>query len=303
MGKRAMTSAERVAVALAHGEPDRVPLFLALTMHGALELGLPLREYFSSARHVVEGQLRLRRRYGHDILYAFFYAALEVEAWGGEVLFHDDGPPTAGAPIVRSRAEIFRLEPPRIEDSPRLEEVLQTIRRLCEAAAGEVPVLGVVISPFSLPVMQMGFDRYLDLLHADPEAFHRLMAVNRAFCVEWANAQLAAGAAAVGYFDPLASPNMIPRDRYLALGHPVDRATVAAIRGPVIVHLASGISLPVIEDLVATGAAGVGVSAHDDLARVKQACSGRLTVVGNLDGITMRRWTPAAARRAVEAVL
>jgi len=34
-----MTSLERVLTTLGHNEPDRVPLFLLLTMHGAKELG------------------------------------------------------------------------------------------------------------------------------------------------------------------------------------------------------------------------------------------------------------------------
>ncbi len=79
----AMTSMQRVLTALSHQEPDRVPLFLLLTMHGARELGLGIREYFSKAENVVEGQLRLREKFGHDCLYAFFYAPVEIEAWAG----------------------------------------------------------------------------------------------------------------------------------------------------------------------------------------------------------------------------
>ncbi len=45
----AMSSIDRVFTALGHSEPDRVPVFLSLTMHGAKELGLSIQEYFSSA--------------------------------------------------------------------------------------------------------------------------------------------------------------------------------------------------------------------------------------------------------------
>ena len=65
-----MTSMDRVMTALSHEEPDRVPVFLMLTMHGARELGVSIREYFARAEHVVEGQLRMHRKYGHDCLYA-----------------------------------------------------------------------------------------------------------------------------------------------------------------------------------------------------------------------------------------
>ena len=61
-------------------------------------------------------------------------------------------------------------------------------------AGNDCPIIGVAISPFSLPVMQMGFDRYLELMHEEPARFERLMQLNEHFCVDWANAQVAAGA-------------------------------------------------------------------------------------------------------------
>ncbi len=59
MSQAEMTSLQRVLTTLGHREPDRVPFFLLVTMHGAKELGLSIKEYFSKAENVVEGQLRL----------------------------------------------------------------------------------------------------------------------------------------------------------------------------------------------------------------------------------------------------
>ena len=78
-----MTSTERVMTALSHKEPDRVPLFLTVTMHGARELGLSIRDYFHDPEAVAEGQIRMRKKYGNDRLVGFLYAATEIEAFGG----------------------------------------------------------------------------------------------------------------------------------------------------------------------------------------------------------------------------
>jgi uroporphyrinogen decarboxylase len=43
--------------------------------------------------------------------------------------------------------------------------------------------------------------------------------------------------------------------------------------------------------VIQTGTAAVGVSVLEDLEKVKNACKGRITVMGNLNGIEMRRWT------------
>ncbi|MDD5034658.1 MAG: uroporphyrinogen decarboxylase family protein [Methylococcaceae bacterium] len=298
-----MTSMQRVLTTLAHQEPDRVPLFLLTTLHGARELGLSIRDYFSRSEHVVEGQMRLLSKYRSDCLYAFYYAALEVEAFGGETLFIDDGPPNTGMPILRRSEDIDRLEPPRVAETSCLCRVLETIRRLKERVGDTVPIIGAAISPFSLPIMQMGFDRYLELIYEQPQRFDRLMAINQTFCVDWANAQLAAGATAVGYFDPMASSTIIPRDLYLKTGHRVAMETLARINGPTATHLASGRGLGIVDDIAATKTAAIGVSALEDLAEWKTATRGRLTLLGNLNGVTMRHWTATLAESEVRGAI
>jgi uroporphyrinogen decarboxylase len=298
-----MTSLQRVLTTLGHKEPDRVPLFLLVTMHGARELGLSIREYFSKAEYVVEGQLRMRAKYCHDCLYSFFYAPIEVEAWGGEVIFFDDGPANSSQPFIRSPEEIKDLKAPKIGDTACLFKVLNATEMLKAEIADAAPIIGVVMSPFSLPVMQMGFGAYIDLMYEQPELFERLMKVNEEFCVDWANAQLEAGATAICYFDPVSSTSITPRDLYLKTGFKIAQRTLARIKGPIAIHLASGRCLPIVDDIAQTGTAVIGTSIQEDLATVKAACEGKLTVLGNLNGIEMRRWTPEQAEEVVKEAI
>lgn len=295
-----MTSMQRMLTTLGHQEPDRVPCLLLLTMHGARELGMSIKDYFASPEAVAQGQLRMRAKYRHDCLYAFHYAPLEVEAWGGEVIFIEDGPPNSGEPLIQHPEDILALEPPRVEDAECLKRVLRAIEMMKTQVADEAPIIGVVMSPFSLPVMQMGFDRYLELMYERPELFARLMRLNEEFCVAWANAQLKAGATAICYFDPVSSSTIIPREKYLETGYAVARRTLARIQGPTATHFASGRCLPLLGDVAQTGTAAVGVSVEEGLAQLKAACRGKITVIGNLNGIAMRRWTPGQAEAAVK---
>ncbi len=297
------TSLQRVLTTLGHKEPDRVPLFLLLTMHGAKELGCSVKDYFSKAEAVVQGQLALRKKYRGDCLYPFFYAALEVEAMGGEVVWIADGPPNAGQPILQDLKALSGLRWPDPATSLVLARVLEAIRDLKRQVQADAPIIGVVMSPFSLPVMQLGMERYLELLLERPDLFASLMAANEEFCVAWANAQLAAGATAICYFDPVASTTMIPRELYLKTGHPVARRTLARIQGPTATHLASGRCLPIVPDLAATGTAVIGVSALEDLSALKAAARGKVTLLGNLNGIELRRWTPAEVEAAVRQAI
>jgi len=294
---------ERVLTTLGHREPDRVPLFLLVTMHGAKELGLSIREYFAKAEHVVEGQLRMRAKYRNDCVYAFFYAPVEVEAWGADVIYVEDGPPNTGRPFLRNREDILQLVPPRIDESPSLLKVLRAEEMLKARLGDEVPIVGVVMSPFSLPVLQMGFDRYLDLMYEAPDLFERLMRVNEEFCVAWANAQFRAGATAITYYDPVSSTTIVSREMYLRRGFQVARRTIARLRGPTATHMASGLCLPIVDLISETGTRVIGVSVDEDMARIKKASGDRLTALGNLNGIEMRNWSTRHTEQIVKAAI
>ncbi len=302
--KEAMSSIERTFAALSHKEPDRVPVFLLLTMHGAKLLDIPLDRYLTSSDHIIKAQLKMRELFGHDCYYSLGYAAAESSAFGGEVLFFEDGPPNAGAPVIQKAADIDDLDVPSVDASPALQSVLRTIQGLKNKSKGDVPIIGVVMSPFSLPVMQMGFSSYLDLMFVEnDDRFHRLMEINQSFCVEWANRQLEEGATAIGYFDPVSSPTIITREHFLKTGFKVAKGTISRIKGPVVTHFASGRCMNILEDVVQTGTLAVGVSSLEDLSDLKAKSSGKLSLIGNLNGIEMPRWGLAETELHVKTAI
>ncbi len=298
-----MSPMQRVLTTLGHQEPDRVPLFLLFSMTGAKFAGCSIEEYFTDAELVAAKQLEMQRRYGQDCFNGFYYAAAEVEPFGGSTLFFPDGPPNAGAPPIHGPADIDRLACPDPENTPALQRVLQTLRILKAEVRDRIPSIGVVMSPFSLPVMQMGFERYLHLMFEEPAHFDKLMAVNEEFCVRWANAQLAAGATAICYFDPVSSSTIIPPEHYRKTGQQVAKRTIARIQGPTATHLASGRCAPILDDIAATGTAVVGASTDEDLFELKRGARGKLSLLGNLNGVEMARWTPQQAEAEVKKAI
>lgn len=295
-----MTSQQRLSITLTHKEPDRIPFFIPGSFYPARELGMSIKEYFSRAENVVEGQIRFQAKYRHDCMFTLFYAGIQVEAWDGEIIYYEDGPPNSGAPFIRNPEDILKIEAPSVRNVPCMVKVLRTIEMLKERVGEQVPIVGVCVSPFSLPVMQMGFDNYFHLIYERPELFERLMQINESFCADWANAQIKAGATLICYFDPVSSPTIVPRELYLKSGFQAARRTIGRIKGLTGTHLASGRCLAIVDDLSQTGTKIVGVSALEDLAQVKAACRGKLTVLGNLNAIEMRRWTPQQAEAAVK---
>ncbi|MFH1194669.1 MAG: uroporphyrinogen decarboxylase family protein [bacterium] len=298
-----MTPMERMVASLSHKEGDRVPFFLTLTMHGARELDMSIEEYFSKPEYVAEGQLKLQKKYNNDALYGFYYAAIEVEPWNGKVIYSNDGPPNAGEPVIKSASDIKKLTVPVIEESARLSDVLITIRLLKENVSLNIPIFCVVMSPFSLPVMQMGFDKYLDLIYNEPELFKTLMQVNEKYCVDWANAQLDAGATAVVYFDPVSSLTIIPKELYLKTGFEIAKRVIPQIKGPVACHFASGRCFNILNEILSLGFAAIAPGIDDNLREVKNRCRGKATILGGINAIKMRNWTTKQTESEVKKLI
>ena len=296
-----MTPMERVLTVLSGKTPDRVPLFLLFSMYGAKECNMSIQEYFQNPGLVAETQLKLQKKYQTDCLYTFTYAGIETEAFGGGTIFYPAGPPNAGDPVIREFTDIDTLSPQEVHTSPALLRTLEITKNLHTAAAGTIPIIGVVMSPFSLPVMQMGFAPYLDLMHTDRQRFDALMQCNKAFTTAWANAQLEAGATAICYFNPLASTEMIEKNLYLQTGYPVDCEVISHIQGPTATHLASGRTGSIVQELEKSGTYIVGISARDSIAELKTQTS--LTLLGNLSGIRMSRWTKEETEQQVRTAL
>ncbi len=298
-----MNSMERLLTALSFKEADKIPLFLLLTLHGAKELGISIKDYFSKSSHVVEAQLRMLSKYRNDCIYSFFYAPSEVEAWGAEVLYTEDGPPNSGEPFIKRIDEIRFLETPKVSESSCLIKQLDAVSELKKEVKGTVPIIGVVMSPFSLPVMQLGFEKYLDLLYGYPSLFERLIHINKIFCIEWANAQINAGASAIVYFDPVSSTTVVDKSISLERGLPIAKDVISKINGPVAFHFASGRCTKIVEDVSAIGAVGIGISSLDDLSYLKEKTYGKVSLIGNLNGIEMRRWTPAQSEQKIKELI
>lgn len=298
-----MTSLERVSTSIQFKEPDRVPLFLPLSAYGAKELGISIKDYFSDPKNVAKAQIRMRKKYDSDFYFTLFYAAVEVEAWGGGAIFNKEGSPNAKRPFIRKFEDIKNLVIPKVKESPSLLKVLQATQMIKDIAGDEAPIVGVIVSPFSLPIMQLGFDKYIDLIYEQPELFNILMKANQQFSIEWANAQIESGATLISYFDPMSSPTIIPRELYLKTGYKIAKQTIANIKGPTATSFASGRSLSILEDVAKTGTAAITAIETEDITEVKKLAYGKLNVIGNLNGIEMRHWTEKQAEEKVKDLI
>lgn len=298
-----ITPAERIDNILEFKESDRVPFSLGLMLHGAKLLNIPIEQYFSKPENIVKSQIHLREKFDYDVLSAYFSAATEYSAWGGDIIYFEEGPPNAGRPIIQNREQIKDLQAPEIYESPGLEKILTATTLMREEVGDSIPILGVVMSPFSIPIMQMSFSKYLELIYENRELFDILINVNKQFCIKWANAQLEQGADVITYYDPMSSSTIIPRELYLETGHVIAKEVIKKIKGDVAIHFASARTEAILEDVLETDITAIGVSSMDDLGKIKSKCQDKVSIIGNLNGIEMINWTPKKAEMEVKRAI
>ena len=90
---------------------------------------------------------------------------------------------------------------------------------------------------------------------------------------------------------------------YLQTGNKIAKRTISRINGPTATHLASGITLPVIDDIISTGTAVLGFSANDDLAEIKKAAQNKICLLGNLNAVEMVNWSSEKIQSEVKNII
>ncbi len=294
------TSMERVLTTMNMGEPDKVPLFLMCTHYCAKFLDMSVKEYFSKPINVARGQLALLKKLNNDCLNPLYSAAHEYAAFGSEVIYSEEGPPNAGEPIIKNFDDILKLQLPDVKNCKVLGDCLETISILRSEVGTQVPITGSVLSPFSLPILQLGFSKYIELIYEKPELLEHLIKINEMFCTEWANLQLKAGATFITFVDSTSVSSIIPKSIYLKTGFPSAKRTIPTIKSDVAIATSSASSVSILEEILEAGIKAVLVSHTDDLASVKKKVNKRATLLGNLNGIEMCKWNGAEAESNVK---
>ncbi|MBI5653463.1 MAG: uroporphyrinogen decarboxylase family protein [Chloroflexi bacterium] len=301
-----LTPLERLLATVTHKKPDRPPVFPVMLMQGARELGLSLEEYFSKGEHYAHGQLRLLEKFGHDCVIGVPHVVEDTVAFGATLMYFRNGPPSLGKMVLREAKDARKLTAADPKKIPALQETLHALNILAQNVKGRVPIIGAAVAPFSLPSLLMGAEAWVDLLFSDPATrdpiLAHALAVTRDFCIAWANAQIEAGADAIVLADGMASATMITRDEFMQFALPVIRETISQIKGPVVWE-GVGSVLPVIDLIAETGAAGIILDYHDDLAAAHQVAAGKITLIGNFNNIAMRRWSPEKMKDEVARAL
>ncbi len=225
-----MTNRERFMAAL-HGQPvDRVPVFPLLMFFAADRAGITYREFATSGLALAEAQLLVQERFDLDAITVCSDAFRLSADLGGDMVFPENKTPYLRAPLLASPAGLPKLaRPDPTARASRMGDRVLAVSELAGAVAGQVAVLGWVDMPFAEACSLCGVSEFMLLLVDDPAGAHRLLAHLTRLVIDFALAQVGAGADMIGAGDAAAS--LISPAMYREFALPYEREVCTAIHG------------------------------------------------------------------------
>ncbi|HID00575.1 MAG TPA: uroporphyrinogen decarboxylase, partial [Piscirickettsiaceae bacterium] len=210
---------------------------------------------------------------------------------------------------VRSGADVAKLGVPDMEDD--LGYVMDAVRSIRSALAGQVPLIGFSGSPWTLATYMVEggssktFGKVKAMIYDDPDTAHRLLSLLADAVTAYLNAQIQAGAQAVQIFDTWGGV-LTPRDYQTFSLDYMARIIDGLIRQhegrrvPVILFTKGGGQW--LEAMAATGADALGLDWTTSLGEARRRVGDQVALQGNMDP-SMLYASPERIRHEVEALL
>lgn len=295
-----MNSLERYLGVLAGTPVDFLPRLPILMRYAAEHIGSNYGAFASDYRVLVEANLRCAREFGMDQVSAISDPFRETHGFGADIVYVRDGVPRCPHPPLRDHKDLAALPRPDPLEAERMLDRVKAVRAFREAVGGEYSIMGWIEGPAAEAADLRGVTAFLmDLLDDAPYAVELMQR-----CVEtgidFAAAQVEAGADTIGIGDAIAS-QISPR-LYETLIQPLEKKLIQAVKdmGAVArLHICGDIThlLPGIADLPIDI---IDVDHMVAMPAVRRALGRGVALGGNMDPVAVvRSGAPADIRRAL----
>lgn len=215
---------------------DRPALLLNASLYGARLTGAALADHYTRAATYVAGQRAVQERFQTDFLLTPFYAAALGAAWGSELAFGDRGVPVLKRYAALDIGQLLKLPEPDINAHPAMIYLQETAQGLSLFAKGQIPVVGVMVSPVDLPALIMGSEAWLDALLFEPELALEALKRSERFCLALGRAFLDQGAMALCMTCNFVNPGMLPWRKAKSWLDDFLKGACQAFNCPIVLH-------------------------------------------------------------------
>ena len=282
------------------GEPvDFLPRIPILMQYAAEHIGSDYAVFAADHRVLVRANQACARAFGFDQVSCISDPYRETQGFGGVVEYVSDGPPRSTHPLA-DRRDLSALARPDPTRSPRMLDRVRAVRAYRATCGEDYSILGWIEGPAAEAADLRGVTNFLTDLLDDAGYAGELMDRCVEVGVEFARAQVHAGADTIGIGDAIAS--QVSPGLYEKLILPREKRLIRSIKdmGALVrLHICGDTThlLPGISDL------DIDIMDVDhmvDMRLVRDTLDDRVTLSGNIDPAEgIRFGSPDAIREAV----
>lgn len=282
-----MFSMQRVKNRLA-GEPvDRPPNFNIYMAFAAHYANFPLRRYYLDYRILAQANRPMVEVFGADLYQAISDPYRETADLGADIEFPEDSLPIYRTPLIQTAADVQKMRVVAPEDGRRMSDRLEAIRLMRTYGGEEIPVMGWVEGALAEVGDLCGAGNFMLHLIDQPPWLEDLLEVCCQLEIEFARAQVEAGAHIIGLGDALAS--QISPKMYKRFALPYEQRIFEAVHragGLARLHIC-GNTTHLLPDMLRSGADIIDLDWMVDFAAASQLAGDQVSLCGNADPVAM----------------
>jgi MtaA/CmuA family methyltransferase len=297
-----MNGRERILARIQGTPTDRVPLMPITMMFAAGQIGARYYDYATDYRVLAEGQIRTAEKFGFDHVSVISDPTREPADLGASIEFYPDQPPAIieSRALLTDKAALANLRPPDPLGGGRMHDRVKAVALLKQRAGSDLIVEGWVEGPCAEAADLRGINTLMMDFYDDPPFVADLLDFAVAMELEFAKAQVEAGADVIGVGDAAAS--LLGPKLYNTRVRSHEKKLVEGIHklgAAVRLHICGNAS-KILDGMGRTGADIVDLDYLSPVAAARAAMGPRQVLLGNLDPAgVLRHGTPEAVHDAI----
>jgi len=303
-----LTPFQRVTAAIELKEPDYVPVVPMVTYTTAQLTGIQFSEALYSAEKMAKALIAGYKSAGYDGIYVGWESAfnLVAEAMGCKLHAQPNSIAYVKDRVIKEPSDVDKIEVADPEKDGRLPIHLKAIELVREKIGKDIPIFKYVPGPLTLASVLRGQDQLLMELIRNPDSVHDILKPASESSKRYGVATVEHGADIAVVADPIASSSVISPKMFdqFAFSHIKDvLKSISDVGGIPSLHIC-GNTIPILEQMVDTGARIIELDYKVDLTFAKDMVGENVCIQGNIDpvGVLLNGKPSEVERKARECI-
>jgi len=268
--------------------PDRVPVHSTMMNRVASEIGAKISEVVLDGKLAAKAMIHSHYKFGYDDIWPCFDFAHGVESMGGGAHIPDDAVVSATPAPQDVIDNIKDVDMPNPWKDGRMPEMLKSVFLAAMEMGKTVPVISMVVAPFTFAGNLRGVENFMMDLALNPDLAHEIIKVSTEATTIIGEAQVDVGGEFVSNGDPTASGDLISRNIYKEFAVKPTRKVTDFFKdysgNPPLLHICGDTTDRL--DLVKEAAICFSFDTKDDVAVVKREIGDKMCIMGNVNPAT-----------------